>query len=52
MCTPLLARPWWGLWEGAGLLVYTTGPLCPGDRVMPDIRDSREGALGTQGSNF
>ena len=43
MCTPLaLARPL------CGLLVYITGagpPLntSPGGRVMPDIRDGREG---------
>ena len=49
MCTPLaLARPLCGLLEGAGVLVYITGagpPLntSPGGRVMPDIRDGREG---------
>lgn len=52
MCTPFaLARPLCGLLEGAGVLVYITGagpPLntSPGGRVMPDIRDGREGHTG------
>jgi hypothetical protein len=52
MCTPFApARPLCGLLAGAGLLVYITGagpPLntSPGGRVMPDIRDGREGHAG------